>query len=398
MRTDLIVVQPTPFCNINCSYCYLPHRTSKKRLSLEVAERLFVRLFTFPTIEDRVSIVWHAGEPMALPPDYYDSMFALIQRFAGSRTEVEHSFQTNGTLITEAWCDLIAKWNVGVGISIDGPAKFHDVHRRYRNGAGSFAKTYCGLQSLRSRGLPFHVISVLTLTSLQHPDAMFEFYDQAGITEICFNIEEKEGINTSSEVVERPGFDELYRAFLKRFLELAVRRGTKMSVREFDSAFGAIQGYGRGTSDNHQTDPFGIISVDCEGNVSTFSPELLGMEHSTYGSFNFGNLLTDDFETIAHRVESSTLYADIRAGVHKCRDECEYWGLCGGGAPANKIYENGSADSTKTVFCRVHQIGIDVVLDMVERIPERMDTANVNGQSQGRTSPISERPMSAYGT
>jgi len=96
-RTGLLVIQPTPFCNIDCSYCYLPHRTSKKRMSLEMAEQVFDRLFKFPTIQDEVGIVWHAGEPMVLPVDYYESMFALIQRLAGDRIRVQHSFQTNGT-------------------------------------------------------------------------------------------------------------------------------------------------------------------------------------------------------------------------------------------------------------------------------------------------------------
>jgi hypothetical protein len=42
---------------------------------------------------------------------------------------------------------------------------------------------------------------------------------------------------------------------------------------QFDNAFRAIKGY-RKDLRNFQTDPFGIISVDCEGNLSTFSPEL----------------------------------------------------------------------------------------------------------------------------
>jgi uncharacterized protein len=45
---------------------------------------------------------------------------------------------------------------------------------------------------------------------------------------------------------------------------------------------------------------------------------------------------------------------------------CEYFNVCGGGAPANKIYENGTANSTQTAYCRSHQIAIDVVLDMIE--------------------------------
>jgi uncharacterized protein len=346
----------------------LPHRTSKKRLSLELAERLFDRLFKFPTIERGVGVVWHAGEPMVLPPSYYEDMFQLVQRHAGPKIEVHHSFQTNGTLINDAWCDLIQKWGINLGLSIDGPAEFHDLNRKYRNGSGSFAAAHRGLELVQKRNIPFYVISVLTVSSLQHPDKMFDFYAQSGIENVCFNIEEKEGVNASSDLVDSPRFEDLYRTFLRRFYELGVQRSTKMVVREFDTSLRAIQGYGK-FSGNEQSDPLEILSVDCDGNLSTFSPELLGMSHATYGSFNFGNLLEDDFETIAKRIEESKLYADIRAGIHRCKEECEYFGVCGGGAPANKIYENDTADSTETVYCRAYQIGVDVALEMIEKIP-----------------------------
>ena len=38
---ELLVIQPTPFCNINCSYCYLPNRHSKAVVSLETLSNLF---------------------------------------------------------------------------------------------------------------------------------------------------------------------------------------------------------------------------------------------------------------------------------------------------------------------------------------------------------------------
>jgi uncharacterized protein len=337
-------------------------------MSLELAEQIFARLFKFPTIKGGVGVVWHAGEPMVLPVSYYEDMFQLIQRLAGPDIEIMHSFQTNGTLISEAWCDLIEKWNVNLGLSIDGPAEFHDLNRKYRNGKGSFDAAQRGLELVQKRGIPFYVISVLTVTSLQHPDKMFDYYVRSGVENVCFNIEEKEGVNSSSDLVDSPRFEELYRAFLRRFYELGIEHRKAMVVREFETCLRAIQGYGKFMG-NEQTDPLEIVSVDCDGNVSTFSPELLGMEHPAYGSFSFGNLLSDDFETIAKRVEDSKLYADIRAGIRRCKDECEYYGVCGGGAPANKIYENNSADSTETVFCRSYQIGIDVALELIEKIP-----------------------------
>ncbi|WP_399499048.1 radical SAM protein, partial [Streptomyces sp. P17] len=71
-QTSLLVLQPTPFCNIDCTYCYLPHRSSKKRLTFELAEIIFKKLLAFPTIGESVTIVWHAGEPMVLSVSYYE--------------------------------------------------------------------------------------------------------------------------------------------------------------------------------------------------------------------------------------------------------------------------------------------------------------------------------------
>jgi len=383
-RTGLLVIQPTPFCNIDCSYCYLPQRSNKKRMTLEAAERIFERLFKFPTIKNTVDLVWHAGEPMVLPVSYYADMFALIQRLAGPELEVRHAFQTNATLLSDAWCDLIKQWNVNLGLSIDGPAEFHDLNRKYRNGTGSFAAAHRGLQMVKKHGVHFHLISVLTLASLQEPDKMFEFYDREGVQEVCFNIEEKEGSNSASEIIDSPRFEKLYRDFLTRFFELAAQRRKNMVVREFEIPFHFIQAYGHGIT-NPQTDPFGIISVDCDGNLSTFSPELLGLEHKAYDALSFGNVLHDDFEAIERRIEASKLYADIRSGVQKCEQQCEYFKLCGGGAPVNKIYENDSADTTQTVYCRSYQIGVDVVLDMINRIPEQA------GQLLDRAKAASER-------
>ena len=34
LQTRLLILQPTPFCNIACDYCYLPDRDSTARMSL----------------------------------------------------------------------------------------------------------------------------------------------------------------------------------------------------------------------------------------------------------------------------------------------------------------------------------------------------------------------------
>ncbi|MDX2257939.1 MAG: cyclophane-forming radical SAM/SPASM peptide maturase GrrM/OscB [Hyphomicrobiaceae bacterium] len=364
-------MQPTPFCNIDCSYCYLPNRSSKKRLSFDLAETVFRKLFSFPTIREAVTLVWHAGEPLVLPTSYYERMFVLIQNLAPRDLQIRHSFQTNGTLISETWCELIKAWQINVGVSIDGPKEFHNRYRKGRNGAGSFDRAFAGLQKLQRAGIPCHVISVLTLESLRQPDRLFDFYVDNAIDDVCFNIEEQEGTNAQSKFVGNSSANSLYWSFLRRFVELTIERKKDIFIREIESSLHAIRGHGS-LIRNEQAEPFRIISVDCDGNISTFSPELLGLRHELYGSFSFGNLVHDSFEDISARVLDSRLYADIRAGIRECSSVCAYYGVCGGGAPSNKIYENGSAASTETAYCRAFMSAIDIVLDLTERLPPEL--------------------------
>ena len=89
------------------------------------------------------------------------------------------------------------------------------------------------------------------------------------------------------------------------------------------------------------------------GGISTFSPELIGIESKEYGDFTIGNVLTDSLEDAARSQRFRQLDTDICAGVAACRESCKYFNYCGGGAPANKFFENGSMNSTETLYCRL---------------------------------------------
>src|SRR3954465_13513768 len=103
---ELLVLQPTPFCNIDCSYCYLPSRQSKARMSPDVLDRICERVFSGELARGGFTVVWHAGEPLVLPVSYYERAFAIIAARNVDRVPVDHSFQTNATLLTQEWCDF----------------------------------------------------------------------------------------------------------------------------------------------------------------------------------------------------------------------------------------------------------------------------------------------------
>jgi uncharacterized protein len=75
---DLLVLQPTTFCNLDCDYCYLPDRQLKQKFSLELLEPIFCNLFSSPYLKERFTIVWHAGEPLTMAPSFYESAFKMI--------------------------------------------------------------------------------------------------------------------------------------------------------------------------------------------------------------------------------------------------------------------------------------------------------------------------------
>ena len=130
-----------------------------------------------------------------------------------------------------------------------------------------------------------------------------------------------------------------------------------------------------------ETTPFKIISVDYRGDFTTFSPELLGQKSELYGDFVLGNVETDSFDDTLRKPKFQKMRSDIEAGIKKC-SSCPYFGLCGGGAPSNKYFENGSFDSTETVHCLLSKrVLAEVVLDRLERgnsiHPEAVMSANL---------------------
>jgi uncharacterized protein len=376
-RVELIVVQPTPFCNINCSYCYLPERDNKAVIAHSTIANLFAKLFETGWIDQVATVIWHAGEPLVLPVEFYRQAFEAIEALRPDGITLIHSFQTNGMLLTQEWCDFAKEWKVQIGVSVDGPQAQHDLHRVTRSGHGTFNKTIAGIRLLRRESVPFHTISVLSHDSLDRADEMFEFFAAEGVEHVCFNVEETEGqhvsgLAASGDAVAR------YRAFLRRFWELARSTGRVPYLREIDGLIPTIFRPAEAPIRNNQIEPFGMVNVDYHGNVSSFSPELLGYRNAEYDNFLVGNVNADSFATMHARLAVSALQRDIAAGVAACRATCEYFSVCGGGAPVNKLSENGSFRSTRTMFCALTQMApVDVVLASVNEFEHGLEVPAV---------------------
>jgi uncharacterized protein len=367
LRTRLLVLQPTPFCNIRCNYCYLPDRDNRSRMSLAVVQQAVQRLVDDDLLGDRLTVLWHAGEPLAVPTGFYDEAFEVVRRIAGPGCIVTQALQTNAMLIDDAWCALFKRHAVQVGVSIDGPAFLHDHHRVTRRGHGTHARTMRGIARLRAQGIGCHAIAVVTADTLAHADAFADFFETLGVSEVGCNVDEAEGAHAVSSV---QGQEAAHQAFLARLFARAQASEGRLNVREqtqtwrrLDPSLPRVRWQGVESPDNAQVLPFAIVNVAWQGDFSSFSPELLGLPSADFDGFTLGNVLQGGYLASAQTDRFERLWSAIRQGTEACRQTCRYFDYCGGGAPVNKLFENGSLASAETLYCRsMVQRPIDTVL------------------------------------
>lgn len=317
-----------------------------------------------PLRETQLSVVWHAGEPLTAPIAFYETAFQALQSEAAPML-FRHHFQTNGMLINDEWCALFKRWSVHIGISIDGPKEIHDAHRVDRSKRGTFDRVMRGISKLREHDIPFTVIGVLTKDALQAPDDFWHFFETLGATQVALNVEEAEGINASSSLTANDS-GESFRTFLQRIAKLR-SANPSIQVREFDGMRGHLTAPPGADVLRADNIPGAIINIDFAGNVTTFSPELLGLQHDRYGKFEWGNVHTDDWQAVISHPGFRKAYSDILVGIEQCRDSCAYFSVCGGGNPSNKLSELGTFAGTETQYCRLHvQAFANIVIEDLE--------------------------------
>lgn len=375
-RDQLVILQATPFCNIDCRYCYLPHRSNTARMSAEVLAAIYSQVFQSEQFRDPITFQWHAGEPLVMPRDFYQQAFALSESINRRyHRDYGHCIQTNGTLIDREWVDLFHAHGVRIGISLDGPEFIHDRERVTRAGRGTYREAMRGLRLLQDAKIPYAVIMVLTRFALDYPDAIFDFLVENQIQQVSLNIDELDGVHGSTSY-DCDDAIKKYKSFMKRLLERVETAHGMINVREFafKQLFEKVVNEQQGirTDGNETNRPMQLLSFDYQGNYTTFSPELLGIASERYGNFVMGNVLTDSIDRISDNPVFQLVNREVQDGVDHCRRDCRYWGLCGGGVPSIKFFEHSRFDVTETLSCRIHQQTLTDAI--VEHLEDRLSS------------------------
>src|SRR5579863_3187777 len=233
-KLNYVVVQPTPFCNLACQYCYLPERNRTVKMSTDTVRLLFDFLFREPEyIDSEVSVNWHAGEPLTLPIGFYESSVCIQESLTPPTTKIRHRIQTNAVLINQEWCDFLKARKFVVSVSLDGPKRFHDSRRVDRLGRGTFDRVMRGIKLLQENSIPFDLVGVMSAESLHFAEEFFEFYSALCPRQIGINFEEVVGTNLKSSFHQCEAEFEV-RAFLEKFLTLRDDKAPHIRLRDLD--------------------------------------------------------------------------------------------------------------------------------------------------------------------
>jgi uncharacterized protein len=105
-----------------------------------------------------IPFAWHGGEPALYGLDGFRRIVALEKRHSPRGREIHNGIQTNGLLLDEEWCRFLADEGFRVGLSLDGPARFHDLYRVAPGGGGTHALVMAACERLGRRGVPVEAL------------------------------------------------------------------------------------------------------------------------------------------------------------------------------------------------------------------------------------------------
>lgn len=177
-------------CNLACKYCYyleknnLYQNTPRHLMTDEMLEQ-FTREYIEAQTMPQVLFTWHGGEPLMRSIDFYKKALALQKKYAHGK-QIDNVIQTNGTLLTDEWCEFFAKNHWLVGISIDGPQEYHDHYRVTPAGKPSWEKVMQGISLLKKHRVEWNAMAVINAYNAEHPLEFYHFFRDNGCQYLQF--------------------------------------------------------------------------------------------------------------------------------------------------------------------------------------------------------------------
>ncbi len=301
-----------PICNLDCTYCfYLEKENLYPGSDFKMSEQV-LKEFIKQKIEANdtpgVNFAWQGGEPTLLGVEYFEKVVELQKKYSNGK-KIENTFQTNGILLNDKWCEFFNKNNFLIGLSIDGPKDLHDKYRVNKGGKPSFDQVVKGIELLKKHEVEFNTLTVVHDYNSRYPLEVYNFLKEIGSGFMQFiPIVERKSVSITedsltlvspdykgnAEVTEWSVKSEEYGNFLINIFDEWVRKDVgKYFVQIFDIALEAWYGQEPGLCVFRETCG-DAMAIEHNG-------DLYSCDHYVYPENKLGNIMEEHLSVLVNK-------------------------------------------------------------------------------------------------
>jgi uncharacterized protein len=335
-----VLAKPTgPICNLDCTYCFFLSKEAlypgdRFRMAEDLLEAYVRQMVESQTGPD-VILAWQGGEPTLMGVDFFRRSVEIAEAVKRPGQEIQHSMQTNGTLLTDEWCELLAEKKFLVGISIDGPPDMHDAYRVDKRGNPTSDKVLRGLALLKAHGVDFNILCTVHAANQHHPLDVYHYVrDELGAQFLqLIPIVERDndtGFQEGDTVTDRSVDADAWGRFLIAvFDEWVTRDVGRVFVQMFDAALASWVG----------APPAVCIFGETCGDALALehNGDLYSCDHFVEPQYLLGNILeTHMLDLVASPAQRAFGEAKRDTLPRYCR-ECDVRFACHGECPKNRF-------------------------------------------------------------
>lgn len=348
-------------CNLACKYCYYLEKnklypTAQRHLMSDEMLEQFTREYIEVQTMNQVLFTWHGGEPLLRSIDFYRKALSLQQKYAGGR-RIDNVIQTNGTLLTNEWCEFFAQNHWLVGISIDGPQPDHDHYRLTAAGKPSWKKVMQGIKLLKKHGVEWNAMAVVNAYNANHPMEFYRFFKENGCQFLQFtpiverltrhedgrtlaSLADKDEISLSeaSVVPEQWGY------FLCAIFDEWVRKDVgKIFVEIFDCTLANWMGISPGIC---------AYSKECgHAGVMEHNGDVYSCDHFVFPEYKLGNIRDHSLIDMLYGEQQQEFSRLKHSSLPRQCKECDMEFACHGECPKNRFMKDKYGDSGLNYLC-----------------------------------------------
>ena len=348
-------------CNLACKYCYYLEKnklypTAQRHLMSDEMLEQFTREYIEAQTMNQVLFTWHGGEPLLRSIDFYRKALALQQKYAGGR-RIDNVILTNGTLLTDEWCEFFAQNHWLVGISIDGPQPDHDHYRLTAAGKPSWKKVMQGIKLLKKHGVEWNAMAVVNAYNANHPLEFYRFFKENGcqflqFTPIVERLTRHEDGRTLASLADKDEISlseasvapEQWGYFLSAIFDEWVRKDVgKIFVEIFDCTLANWMGISPGIC---------AYSKECgHAGVMEHNGDVYSCDHFVFPEYKLGNIRDHSLIDMLYGEQQQEFSRLKHSSLPRQCKECDMEFACHGECPKNRFMKDKYGDSGLNYLC-----------------------------------------------